>query len=172
MQPKGKLLILTVFQLQFCQQLQFGSLYDLSGPSLRSPMLALPYWSIGLLSEAMQLSCPLWMSLSLPCVSNEDGSAQELVPNCGCKVQQVVCDLQNIINGCTCEGRFNKWSCLVCTSSCTVTVALCTVVHPYSGVSFVCWSSVEVAKGCLQRNWLGESIPIFYAYYWCIIHGY
>ena len=37
-------------------------------------------------------------------------------------------------NGCTCEGRFNKWSCLVCTYSCTVTVALCTVVHQHVNI--------------------------------------
>jgi len=29
-----------VFLFQFCQQLQFDSLYDVSGPSLRSSMLA------------------------------------------------------------------------------------------------------------------------------------
>ena len=78
----------SVFLFQLSLQLQFGSLLSFSGLLLRSPMSAPLSWSLGLLSAAMLLSCPLWMSLSLPCVSNEDDAIQESALNCICQSSQ------------------------------------------------------------------------------------
>ena len=77
-----------VFLFQFCQQLQFDSLYDVSGPSLRSPMLAPLSWALGLLSSATQLSRRLRMSLNHSCFSSDHSATQELALNDECQSLQ------------------------------------------------------------------------------------